>query len=123
MCCRTGFQVARRPPEAQQDIERAALLRSRTQQARVQRRPARRRCGGPRRSHRRGRDVDRRTRPGFTERVRARLEHAAGEVDDAVTEHLAVVAELGLPDEVPAVDRAAAPADPAVASGGLANPV
>lgn len=120
-----GFQVARRPPEGarKQDIERAALLRSRTQQARVQLGAlARRRCAAVRADLTdAAATLTRRTRPGFTERVRARLEHAAGEVDDAVTEHLAVVAaELGLPDEVsPRSIELPRPADPAVASGGL----
>lgn len=103
--------------------ERAVLLRGRTQQARVQLGAlARRRCAAVRAELTAAAGaLTRRDRRAFPDRVRARLEHAAAEVDDAVTDHLAVVAaELGLPDEVapPAIDLPLPP-DPAALTGGL----
>ncbi len=98
-------------------------VRGRTQQARVQlgalirRRSAELRgeltdAGGALTRHRRA-DF-----PGI---VHLRLERAAADVDDAVTEHLAAIAaELGLPDEAgpPSIDPPL-PAGPAAAPGTL----
>lgn len=111
--------AARMPPPSVD----AGLLRSRIQQARVQLGAlTRRRCAAARAELAdAAAALARPDRRVFPERVRARLAQAAAEVDDAVTEHLAVVAaELGLPDEVsaPAIEPPR-PADPAAASGGL----
>lgn len=102
---------------------RVVPLRSRTQQARVQLGAlVRRRCADLRTELTdAGGVLTRRSRAAFPDVVRAGLERAAADIDDAVTEHLAVVAaELGLRDvPSPAPLEPPAPAPPAAMSGTL----
>ncbi|MFN8228593.1 MAG: hypothetical protein U0R18_17955 [Mycobacterium sp.] len=102
---------------------RGSPLRGRTQQARVQLGALVRRRSAELRGELTdaGAALTRDRRTDFPAIVQLRLERAAADVDDAVTEHLgALAAELALPDEPspPSIDPPL-PAGPAAASGAL----